>query len=332
MPVRSPRRIDDSRWISSRANLSETRSWPDEVTIRYIDCPAPSDAAEGTILLIHGFPETSYQFRHVITPLSDAGFRVIAPDYRGASHSSHPRDGYTKSVMAQDLHTLLLDHLRITGPVHVVGQDIGGMVAHAYASRFPKDTRSVYVQISPVSQQVHGLQNLTLEMKHLGESAHSLEQKHTRTLSTVQEFGTLRSTGSLFRKLSWRAGSRIYLEHFYDRPSLNPGAIYPADLDHYATMFARPARCHEEPALMCTELSTLMPKRIASSCVRESPCSVPAQALNGKGSFLAEIAESMVDEMYRDWSAATVEGSGHWCAEENPEDFVKRVLTFVRKH
>lgn len=142
MPVWSPRKIDDARWISQRATLEGTPSWVDEVTIHYIDCHAPAES-KGTILLIHGFPETSYQFRHVITPLSDAGYRVIAPDYRGAGHSSHPRDGYTKVVMAGDIHTLLTKHLGITEPVHVVGHDIGGMIAHAYAASFPKDSRSV---------------------------------------------------------------------------------------------------------------------------------------------------------------------------------------------
>lgn len=64
---------------------------------------------------------------------------------------------------------------------------------------------------------------------------------------------------------------------------------------------------------------------------KEGLCPVPAQTLNGAGSFLAGIAEDMVKEMYKTWSTATVEGSGHWCAEENPEDFIRKVLAFVDK-
>lgn len=142
MALYTSQAYDDSKWITSRAYIAGTRSWCDEITINYIDCPAVGDQ-KGTILLIHGFPQTSYQFRHVITPLSQAGYRIIAPDYRGAGHSSHPRDGYEKSIMATDLHTLVVDHLKITEPVHLVGHDIGGMVAHAYAAWFPKDSRSV---------------------------------------------------------------------------------------------------------------------------------------------------------------------------------------------
>ena len=61
-------------------------------------------------------------------------------------------------------------------------------------------------------------------------------------------------------------------------------------------------------------------------------CKVPCLTLNGEGSFLAPIAEEQAQEMYENVSVATVAGAGHWCAEENPEDFVKQVLNFVGKH
>jgi pimeloyl-ACP methyl ester carboxylesterase len=38
---------------------------------------------ERTVVLLHGFPETSHSWRHQIEPLITAGFRVIAPDQRG---------------------------------------------------------------------------------------------------------------------------------------------------------------------------------------------------------------------------------------------------------
>ena len=43
--------------------------------------------------LIHGFPETSYQFRDVIVPLAQAGYHVFAPDYRGHGYSLQPPIG-----------------------------------------------------------------------------------------------------------------------------------------------------------------------------------------------------------------------------------------------
>ena len=76
------------------------------------------------MLLVHGFPQTSYQFRRVITPIANAGYTAIVPDYRGAGASSKPWNGYTKEIMAQDLHTLL-QKIGVKERLHLVGHDIG---------------------------------------------------------------------------------------------------------------------------------------------------------------------------------------------------------------
>ena len=43
------------------------------------------------VVLLHGFPEFWYGWRHQIAPLAEAGFRVVAPDLRGYNLSSKPR-------------------------------------------------------------------------------------------------------------------------------------------------------------------------------------------------------------------------------------------------
>ena len=295
-----------SRWTSARATISGTVSWPDDVTIHYLDAPAAAGTqAKGVILLIHGFPETSYQFRHVIGPLAHAGYRVIAPDYRGAGHSSHPRDGYTKTVMAADIHTLLTKHLGITEPVHVVGHDIGGMVAHAYASRFAKDTASVTWGECPLP----------------GTKAYD-EFKHT---PGVWHF-TFHWQIDLPEQLV-AGNKRVYLKHFYDRLSLNPTAITREDVDVYEHVFKQPGAMRAGFDVYRAFHADAEENR--AWLAKEGKCKVNCQALNGSGSFLAGIAEDMVKEMYEDVSVATVDHSGHWCAEENPNDFVKKVLSFV---
>lgn len=45
--------------------------------------------------------------------------------------------------MAGDLRALVRDHLKIKEKIHVVGHDIGGMIAFAYASRYPNDVASL---------------------------------------------------------------------------------------------------------------------------------------------------------------------------------------------
>src|SRR5687767_5282177 len=85
-------------------------------------------AEQGTgplVLLCHGFPETSYSWRHQLTALAAAGYRAVAPDLRGYGGSACPDDPdqYTVWHLVGDL-VGILDALGETQAV-VVGNDWG---------------------------------------------------------------------------------------------------------------------------------------------------------------------------------------------------------------
>ena len=42
------------------------------------------------VILVHGFPETSYSWRHQIPALVEAGYKVVVPDMRGYATSDAP--------------------------------------------------------------------------------------------------------------------------------------------------------------------------------------------------------------------------------------------------
>jgi soluble epoxide hydrolase/lipid-phosphate phosphatase len=56
------------------------------------------DPSDPVVLLLHGFPELAYSWRHQIGPIADAGFRVVAPDQRGYGDSDRPEDSQSYSV------------------------------------------------------------------------------------------------------------------------------------------------------------------------------------------------------------------------------------------
>lgn len=58
---------------------------------------------------------------------------------------------------------------------------------------------------------------------------------------------------------------------------------------------------------------------------------VRSMILSGEHVFMTASALEMASEMYSNVERGIVEGSGHWLAEENPEDFVRKVLGFVEK-
>lgn len=82
-------------------------------------------------VLLHGWPETWYEWRHVM-PLLAEHRPVIAPDLRGLGDSSRPLSGYDKQTVAGDVAKLLaalgIDRY------HLVGHDWGGPTAFALAA------------------------------------------------------------------------------------------------------------------------------------------------------------------------------------------------------
>jgi pimeloyl-ACP methyl ester carboxylesterase len=97
-----------------------------------------TEAGEGpAVVLLHGFPELAYSWRHQLPALAEAGYRAIAPDMRGYGRSSRP-----DAITDYDLEHLcgdvigLLDELGIDRAV-VVGHDWGSMVAWGLAVRAP---------------------------------------------------------------------------------------------------------------------------------------------------------------------------------------------------
>ncbi|HEY1442896.1 MAG TPA: alpha/beta hydrolase [Mycobacterium sp.] len=102
------------------------------VTIHVADA-GPVDGPP--VMLVHGFPQNWWEWRHLIDPLAADGYRVLCPDLRGAGWSSAPPDRYRKTDMADDLAGVI-DQLHIK-PVTLVAHDWGGPVAFITMLRHP---------------------------------------------------------------------------------------------------------------------------------------------------------------------------------------------------
>ena len=96
------------------------------------------DHGSGTpVLLIHGWPDSGYLWRHQIPFLADHGFRVIVPDMRGLGRSDRPAAvaDYALSRAVGDVAGIL-DALGVEA-AHVVGHDWGAAVAWFTAMFLP---------------------------------------------------------------------------------------------------------------------------------------------------------------------------------------------------
>ncbi|KAH7087457.1 Alpha/Beta hydrolase protein [Paraphoma chrysanthemicola] len=293
---------DSSRWKQRIATFSDV-----QLRIAYTEC-TPQIKTKGTILLIHGFPQTSYQFRHVIAPLSDAGYRVIAPDYRGAGQSSKPSNGYEKANMAEDLYRLVQEHLDIKEKIHVVGHDIGGMIAFAYALRYPDGVASLIWGECPLPGT-----SVYDEVKTNPAAFHFL-------FHCVPDLPEFLIAGK----------EREYLKHFFDKQLYNSAAITPADLDHYTLAYEQPGAIRA--ALEVYRAFEKDAEENRGWLKEHGKVKVPTMVMMGEKFILTPYAERMTDEVNENAAVVLIEESGHYIAEENPEAFVKGVLEFVRKY
>jgi pimeloyl-ACP methyl ester carboxylesterase len=93
------------------------------------------DGGSGTSLIcLPGWPQTWFSYHPLAQSLAE-NFRVIIVDIRGMGSSEKPAAGYDKKNMATDILELV-KQLGLT-KVHLMGHDIGGMVAMSFAFNYP---------------------------------------------------------------------------------------------------------------------------------------------------------------------------------------------------
>lgn len=110
-------------WLTSLFPWEQRAITVNGRTMAYVDEGGPEARP---VLLLHGNPAWGFLYRDFIRPLTEAGYRAIAPDWVGAGYSDHPRldAALTLPHHIADLVSFI-DQLQLRGFV-IVGQDWGG--------------------------------------------------------------------------------------------------------------------------------------------------------------------------------------------------------------
>lgn len=128
-------------WIHREATVNGVR-------LHYVE--AGQDAGRGPlVILLHGFPEFWYSWRHQITALAAAGCHVIAPDMRGYNTSGKPAGvgNYDIDALSDDV-AALISHAGADRAV-VAGHDWGGIIAWWVALRHPDRVEKLIILNAP---------------------------------------------------------------------------------------------------------------------------------------------------------------------------------------
>jgi pimeloyl-ACP methyl ester carboxylesterase len=252
------------------------------------------------VLLLHGFGDTGDMWM----PLAEALIKdhtVIVPDLRGMGLSSHPEGGYEKTSQARDL-AAILDQLGIQD-VALVTHDIGNMVGYALAALYPQRVTKWVVMDAPLP----GIGHWDDQLKNPKVWHFNFRGPDVERLVAGRE--------------------RILLDRFYNELSANPDRIDEQTRDHYAALYARPGAIHDA---LGGQFAAFAQDAIDNQeLLAQGKLTMPVLAIGGDHSYGAKLATEI------GFAAANVRGavisdSGHWIMEEQPEQAVTLILSFLR--
>lgn len=265
---------------------------------------AVGEEAGKLIVLLHGFPEFAYGWRHQIEALADAGYRIVAPDQRGYNKSDKPEgvDEYHIDKLRDDVIEMI--HHYNKGRAIVIGHDWGGAVGWHLVSTRP-DVVEKFIAINIPHPAVMP----------------EVMKRHPKQM--------FKSLYMLFFQVPWVPEKLLGMNRFKMMKRVlkrtgNKNTFSAADLEEYEHAWA------EEGALT----AMLNWYRAAPSGLQslEKKVRVPAKIIWGVGDdFLSEALAEASFKLLEDGEIAWIENATHWVNHEQPEMVNRHILWFLRK-
>jgi pimeloyl-ACP methyl ester carboxylesterase len=295
------------RSVSGAPNLPE--GFADTFTSRFIDAGGLQMHAviggEGPpLLLVHGWPETWYAWRMVMPALAE-DFEVIAVDQRGIGLSDKPHDGYDIGTLAADLVGVMdaLGH----DVFALYGTDTGMPIAHALAADYPDRVARLVVSEAFLPGITSALPlfvppPLNARLWHL--MFNQLPGEVNEALVRGREeifFGAEFAASAGTKKLPDEAVA-YYIELLASDPEALRGSF-----EFYRAIFASAAQNEGR---------------------KDRRLPMPVLAMGGEESGRDNAANAM-KLVADDVETVVLSGSGHWVAEQAPEQLLAALTEFL---
>jgi pimeloyl-ACP methyl ester carboxylesterase len=290
------------QWIAQGIQLTHRYADLGDVRLHFVE------AGQGSlVILLHGFPEFWYSWRHQIPALAAAGYHVVAPDMRGYNRSDKPHGvrAYRSEVLIRDVARLI----KACGVERatVVGHDWGGGVAWQFAMRYPERLARLVILNAPhPARFVAGLR--------------SWRQLH-------------KSWYMFFFQLPWlpeaslRAGCFASLRRSLRTEPNRSGAFTPADIEQYVAAAAQPGAL----TAAINYYRALFRQNPVQALRSIRRIDAPTLVIWGEhdrylGSELAEPARSWVPNI----RVERLPNASHWVQIDRPERTNELMLDFLR--
>lgn len=269
------------------------------------------------VVLLHGFPEFWWSWRHQLTGLAAAGFRVAAVDLRGYGDSDKPPRGY-------DLWTLAGDVAGLIGALgeddaHVVGHDWGGIIAWTVAALHPRRVRRLAVVAAPhplairsaVVRDPRGQGRATASYA-LGFQLPRLPERSLRADGSARVERILRRWAGA----EWAATADFAAVARENRNAMQvPGVAYCA-MEYYRWAFRSQLRADGH--------------RFAAAVRR--PVAAPVLEVHGADDPCLLLGTARTSRRWAggDYRLAVLDDTGHFPHEERPDEVTARLTEFLR--
>jgi pimeloyl-ACP methyl ester carboxylesterase len=256
------------------------------------------------VVLLHGWPETWYAWRHIMPALAK-NYTVIAPDLRGLGDSSKPPTGYDGKTVAEDIHQLVTQLGFKT--IFLVGHDIGAWVVYPYAAAHPTEVkRLVVMEVPPPITGFFPPPPLAVPLWWI-----FFHQTPDVPEALVE--------GKEMTYLSW----------FYQNLAYNPAAITQEAINEYVSHYSAPGGMRAG-----FEYYRAIPQdAIQNENYSKTNLTIPVLAL-GAGYIPAfggnpnTAAETGMKMLAQNVTGITVPNSGHYIAEEQPQFVIEQLAKF----
>lgn len=243
------------------------------------------------VLLLHGWPQTWYEWRHVAAALTD--FTVVMPDLRGFGYSAKPASGYDAATMAADLHGLV--HDLGFSDVIVVGHDWGAVFGYVYAVSFPDEVAALGV----VEMVIPGVGMMEEAMRPRPDGQF-LWHMGFQSVPDIPELLVL-------------GRERPYLQWFFEHFAYDPSAISPVDLDEYVAAITQVGALRASLGVYRAYFETA--EQVASHA--QTPLEIPVVAYGGD-TCLGDLTLTSVRAVAPGAEGGVIPRCGHWAPEERP--------------
>jgi pimeloyl-ACP methyl ester carboxylesterase len=252
------------------------------------------------VVLLHGWPETSYSWRFTMYALSDH-YRVVAPDLRGIGLSERTVNGYDKKTIATDIKDLIAA-LGETQAV-IIGHDMGGKTAYIMAHLYPNYISKLVL----VDCLIPGTENT--DALHGGAWHYGFHM--------APEFPEMLTKGREKEYIQAQIKAWSFKKNAISEEALNEYAR------HYATDGGMTAGFNYYRAL---------PQDAAlAKSFQEKKLTMPVLAISGAYGVADKLPLALVNHT-TSLQTVIVKDSGHFVAEEDPEKFNAIIKGFLAKN